>query len=129
MRGAPWMNRKLTPSGRAAAFLRRELEAFPAIEGREPNGADLDGIVKRTIDTMVPIFKRERPTDYAYDVLEERRQARIKAQAENRPLDRPDASIVKVSGGDRLLLSLAQRPATSISARGSGPLRPMTATI
>ena len=50
MRNAPWMNRKLAPSGRAAAFLRRELEAFPAIEGREPNGADLDGIVRRTVD-------------------------------------------------------------------------------
>ena len=61
MRGAPWMNRDLTPSGRAAAFLRRLLEDLPAIEGRQPNRADLDAIVKRTSDYMVPIFKRERP--------------------------------------------------------------------
>lgn len=101
MRGAPWMNRKLSPSGRAATFLRRELDAFPAIEGRDPDGADLDGIVKRTVDTMVPIFKRERATDHAYDVLEEKRQARIaKTRAEYSQLDRPDAGIVKVSGGD-----------------------------
>ena len=73
MRGAPWMNRRLTPSGRAAAFLRRELEDFTAIEGREPNHADLDEIVKRTVDTMVPIFKREQATDFAYDELETRR--------------------------------------------------------
>lgn len=59
MCGAPWMNRRLSPSGRAAAFLRRELEDFPAIEGRDPNRADLDAIVKRTVDTMVPIFRRE----------------------------------------------------------------------
>lgn len=74
MRGAPWMNRKLTPSGRAAAFLRRELEDFPAIEGRDPNQADLDAIVKRTVDNMVPILRREQATDTAYDELEKRRQ-------------------------------------------------------
>ena len=60
MRGAPWMNRKLSLPGRAAAFLRRELEDFPAIEGRDPNHADLDAIVKRTVDYMMPIFRRER---------------------------------------------------------------------
>ena len=79
MRGAPWMNRDLTPSGRAAAFLRRLLEDFPAIEGRQPNRADLDAIVKRTSDYMVPIFKRERATDIAYEELEKRRAARIAA--------------------------------------------------
>jgi len=101
MRGAPWMNRKLSPSGRAAAFLRRELGAFPALEGRDPNGADLGGIVKRTVDTMVPIFKRERATDHAYDVLREKRQARIaRRRAEAGPVDDLDANIVKVSGGD-----------------------------
>lgn len=73
MRGAPWMNRRLSPSGRAAAFLRRELEDFPAIEGRDPNHADLNAIVKRTVDTMVPIFRREQATDIAYDELEKRR--------------------------------------------------------
>ena len=79
MRAAPWMNRDLTPSGRAAAFLRRLLQDFPAIEGREPNRADLDAIVKRTTDYMVPIFKRERATDIAYEELEKRRAARIAA--------------------------------------------------
>jgi len=79
MRNAPWMNRKLSPSGRAAAFLRRELEIFPAIEGREPNHADLDAIVKRTVDYMVPIFRREQATDIAYDELEKRRAMRIAA--------------------------------------------------
>jgi|GEM_PF-722900 len=99
MRDAPWMNRKLSPLGRAAAFLRRELKAFPAIEGREPNRADLDGIVKRTADYMVPIFKREQATDIAYDVLEEKRQARIlKRQMETKTANPPEPRFTKVSG-------------------------------
>ncbi len=77
MRKAPWMDRRLSASGRAAALLRRDLKAFPVIEGRDPNHADLDAIVKRTVDYIVPIIKREQLTDYAYDVLEEKRQARI----------------------------------------------------
>lgn len=82
MRGAPWMNRKLSPSRRAAAFLRRELEDFPAIEGREPNHADLDAIVKRTVNFMVPIFKREQAMDFFYDVPE-RREETLPAPAPN----------------------------------------------
>lgn len=92
MRGAPWMDRRLTPSGRAAAFLRRLLEDFPAIEGRDPNRADLDAIVKRTVDYMVPIFKRERATDIAYDELEKRRVARIAAAT---AAARPSGSLLK----------------------------------
>ena len=77
MRGAPWMDRRLSPSGRAAYLLRRELEAFPVIEGRDPNHADLDDIVKRTVDCIAPILKREQATDAAYDELERQRAARI----------------------------------------------------
>jgi hypothetical protein len=77
MRNAPWMNRKLSPSGRAAILLRRDLDAFPVIEGRDPNHADLDAIVKRTVDYIVPIIRRERATDMVYDELDERRAARL----------------------------------------------------
>lgn len=98
MRNAPWMDRKLSPSGRAAYLLRRDLKAFPVIEGREPNHADLDAIVKRTVDYIVPIIKRERATDYAYDVLEEKRQARI-AEKRTRANDGLQAGLVKVFGG------------------------------
>jgi len=94
MRGAAWMNRKLSPSGRAAAFLRRELKAFPVIEGRDPNGADLDAIVKRTVDYMVPIFKRERATDIAYDELEKRRQRRLA------PANSPELAAPAAGAGD-----------------------------
>lgn len=73
MRGARWMDRRLSPSGRAAYLLRRDLEAFPVIEGRDPNHADLDAIVKRTVDYIVPIIKREQATDFAYEELEKRR--------------------------------------------------------
>jgi hypothetical protein len=82
MRGARWMNRKLSPQARAARRLQEELEAFPVLEGREPNTADIDAMAKRVVDGMVPIFRREQLTDMAYDILEEKRQARI---AENRP--------------------------------------------
>lgn len=98
MRNAPWMNRKLSASGRAAYLLRRDLKAFPVIEGREPNHADLDAIVKRTVDYIVPIIKRERATDYAYDVLEEKWQTRI-AEKRARANDDLQAGLVKVSGG------------------------------
>jgi hypothetical protein len=82
MRDAPWMNRKLSPSGRAAILLRRDLDAFPVIEGRDPNHADLDAIVKRTVDYIVPIIKREQATDIAYDEAEKWRADRIaKARA------------------------------------------------
>ena len=77
MRGARWMDRKLSPSGRAAVLLRRELKAFPLIEGRDPNHADLDAIVQRTLDYIVPIIRREQATDIVYEELEKRREERI----------------------------------------------------
>jgi hypothetical protein len=79
MRNAPWMDRRLSASGRAAALLRRDLKAFPVIEGRDPNHADLDAIVKRTVDYIVPIIRREQATDFIYEELEKRREARIAA--------------------------------------------------
>ncbi len=91
MRNAPWMNRRLSPSGRAAYLLRRDLEAFPVIEGRDPNHADLDAIVKRTVDYIVPIIKREQATDFAYEELEKRREDRI-AQARAASLALPAAA-------------------------------------
>ena len=100
MRGAPWMDRRLSPSGRAACLLRRELDAFPVIEGRDPNHADLDAIVKRTVDYIASILKREQLTDYAYELLEEQRQARIaKRQSAANETDRPEQGFIKVSGG------------------------------
>ncbi len=64
-------------------------------EGRRgrPNRADLDDIVKRTTDYMIPIFKRERATDAAYDELEKRRAARIAAATAAAP--RPSGSLLK----------------------------------
>lgn len=80
MRGARWMNRELSPQGRAARRMQEELEAFPVLEGRQPNTADIDALAKRVVDHMVPIFRREQLTDIAYDILEERRQQRIAAK-------------------------------------------------
>jgi hypothetical protein len=79
MRNAPWMDRRLSASGRAAYLLRRDLEAFPVIEGRDPNHADLDAIVQRTVDYIVPIIRREQATDMVYEELEKRRADRIAA--------------------------------------------------
>lgn len=79
IRSAPWMNRTLDASGRAAALLRRLLRDFAAIEGRPPDRADLDEIVKRTTDYMVPILQRERAADAAYEEMEKRRAARLAA--------------------------------------------------
>ncbi|MCF8534433.1 MAG: hypothetical protein K9G48_15610 [Reyranella sp.] len=82
MRNTPWMDRRLSPSGRAAFLLRRDLEAFPVIEGRDPNHTDLDAIVKRTVDYIVPIIRREQATDMVYEELDKRRADRIaKARA------------------------------------------------
>lgn len=88
MRNAPWMDRRLSPSGRAAYLLRRDLKAFPVIEGRDPNHADLDAIVQRTVDYIVPIIRREQATDIVYEELEKRREERI-AKAHLQPPDNP----------------------------------------
>ena len=99
MRNAPWMDRRLSPSGRGAILLRRDLDAFPVIEGRDPNLADLKAIAQRTVDYIVPIIKREQLTDYAYEVLEEQRQARIaKRQSAANETGRPEHGFIKVSG-------------------------------
>jgi hypothetical protein len=71
------MNRKLSPQARVARWLQEELEAFPALEGREPNTADIDAMAKRVVDCMVPIFRREQLIDMAYEILEEKRQGKI----------------------------------------------------
>ncbi len=100
MRNAPWMDRRLSASGRGAILLRRDLDAFPVIEGRDPNLADLKAIAQRTVDYIVPIIKREQLTDYAYDVLEEKRQARIaKRRSEANETDRQESGFIRVSGG------------------------------
>ncbi len=128
MRGAAWMNRRLGPSGRAAVLLRRELAAFPVIEGRDPNHADLDAIVQRTLDYIVPILKREQATDAVYDVLEEQRQARIaKRQSEANGKGRPAQGFIKVSGGSPDL-----RPdggATPFGDRPSADVGPLLAQL
>lgn len=107
MRNAPWMDRRLSPSGRAAILLRRDLEAFPVIEGRDPNHADLDAIVKRTVDYIVPIIRREQATDMVYEELEKRRADRIapKRKAKLPASPNADPNIVlagapKVEAGD-----------------------------
>jgi hypothetical protein len=98
MRGARWMDRRLSPSGRAAALLRRDLDAFPAIEGRDPNHADLDAIVKRTVGYIVPIIRREQATDIVYEELEKRREERIarRREATLPALPNVDPNIVRV---------------------------------
>lgn len=107
MRKAPWMDRRLSASGRAAALLRRDLKAFPVIEGRDPNHADLDAIVKRTVDYIVPIIRREQATDFVYEELEKRRADRIaKAHA---------ASLALSAAGE--VAKATARGATSLLAR------------
>ncbi len=101
MRNAAWMDRRLSPSARGAILLRRDLDAFPVIEGRDPNLADLKAIATRTVDYIVPIIKREQLTDYAYEVLEEQRQARIaKRQSAANETGRPEQGFIRISGGN-----------------------------
>ena len=65
-RHLPWMDRSLSPSVRAARRMRPELKGFAAIEGREPNGADLDAMVGRITEEMTENFRRE----WAADVVD-----------------------------------------------------------
>ncbi|MSP75812.1 MAG: hypothetical protein EXR12_06720 [Rhodospirillaceae bacterium] len=115
MRKAPWMDRRLSASGRAAVLLRRDLKAFPAVEGRDPNHADLDAIVKRTADYIVPIIRREQATDYVYEELEKRREARIalKRKATLTASPNLDPNIVLVGGpqAGENAIEVAQAPA------------------
>ena len=114
IRNAPWMNRSLSPSARAAILARRDLEAFPAIEGRDPNHADLDAIVKRTVDYIVPIIRREQATDIVYEELEKRRTDRIaKARAAAPVLPRP---VLPMAGGAAASSVLARVPVPAAAA-------------
>ena len=76
IRDLPWMNRRLSPSGRIMTLVRRDLEAFAVLEGREPNGADIDAVVQKHVDYMTPILRREQATDAVYDELDRRRAER-----------------------------------------------------
>ena len=110
MRGARWMDRRLSPSGRAAVLLRRDLEAFPVIEGRDLNHADLDAIVQRTVDYIVPIIKREQATDIVYEELEKRRDERI-AQVRAASLALPAAAEAAKAAARGVAPLLAAMPA------------------
>ncbi|MGQ0585458.1 MAG: hypothetical protein ACT4O6_26255 [Reyranella sp.] len=124
MRKAPWMDRRLSASGRAATLLRRDLKAFPVIEGRDPNHADLDAIVKRTVDYIVPIIRRERATDYVYEELEKRRAMRIiKTQLDAGNLPGPDSTRVSgdVDPSGPVERSDTAPPAAPRPARGIAP--------
>lgn len=116
MRKAPWMDRRLSPSGRAAYLLRRDLKAFPVIEGRDPNHADLDAIVKRTVDYIVPIIRREQATDFVYEELEKRREERIaKARA---------AAALAVPAAGEAAKAAARGAASLVAAMPAGVLAP-----
>ncbi|MDP2378443.1 hypothetical protein [Reyranella sp.] len=127
MRGARWMDRRLSPSGRAAVLLRRDLEAFPVIEGRDPNHADLDAIVKRTVDYIVPIIRREQATDFVYEELEKRREERI-AKARAASLAPPAVGEVAKAAARGVASLLAVAPAGVLApAVGAAiALRPTT---
>ena len=128
MRGARWMDRRLSPSGRAAILLRRDLKAFPVIEGRDPNHADLDAIVQRTVDYIVPIIKREQATDFAYEELEKRREERI-AQARAASLAVPAAAEAAKAAARGAVSVLAATPAGALASAALGAaiaLRPTT---
>jgi hypothetical protein len=122
MRNAPWMDRRLSASGRAAALLRRDLKAFPVIEGRDPNHADLDAIVKRTVDYIVPIIRREQATDIVYEELEKRRDERI---ARARAASLAPAAASQTAG--TFLKETAKRAAPSVAALPAAALAPVAA--
>ena len=94
-RHLPWMDRSLSPSVRAARRMRPELKSFAAIEGREPNGADLDAMVGRITEEMTEIFRREWAADVVDEWLEERDAAR-----EGRPVDPSVGPRAQPIGGD-----------------------------
>ncbi len=120
MRNAPWMDRRLSPSGRGAILLRRDLDAFPVIEGRDPNIADLKAIAQRTVDYIVPIIKREQLTDYAYEVLEKRREERI-AKARAASLALPAAGTVSALTRGASAGALAPAMAAAIALKPTTP--------
>ncbi len=128
MRNAPWMDRRLSASGRAAALLRRDLKAFPVIEGRDPNHADLDAIVQRTVDYIVPIIRREQATDIVYEELEKRREERIaKARAASVAVPAAAEAAKAAIRGAASFLAAAPAGVLAPAAVGAGvALRPTT---
>ncbi len=94
-RHMPWMDRGLSPSARAMQRLRPELASFAAIEGREPNRADIDAMSQRISTDMVEILRREWATDVVNEWFEERDAAR-----EGRPVDPSIGPQARPVGGD-----------------------------
>lgn len=94
-RHLPWMDRRFSPSARAARRMWPELKGFAAIEGREPNGADLDDMAARISAEMVEIFRREWAADVVDEWLEERDAARV-----GRPVDPSVGPKPQLIGGD-----------------------------
>lgn len=132
MRAAPWMDRRLSPSGRAAYLLRRDLKAFPIIEGRDPNYADLDAIVKRTVDYIVPIIRREQATDIVYEELEKRREERIaKVRAASLAVPAAAGTVSALTRGAsataEAVKAVAGRAAPLLAAMPAGVLAPAVA--
>lgn len=94
-RHMPWMDRSLSPSVRAARMMRPELKSFAVIEGREPNGADLDVLSGRISADMIEILRREWAADVVNEWLEEKDAAR-----EGRPVDSSIGPKAQPIGGD-----------------------------
>lgn len=94
-RHMPWMDRSLSPSVRSARRLRPELTGFAVIEGREPNGADLDAMSGRISGEIIEILRREWAADVVNEWLEEKDAAR-----EGRPVDPSIGPKAQPIGGD-----------------------------
>jgi len=94
-RHMPWMDRSLSPSVRAARRMRPDLKNFAVIEGREPNGADLDAMSGRISSDMIEILRREWAADVVNEWLEEKDAAR-----EGRPVDPSIGPKGQPIGGD-----------------------------
>jgi hypothetical protein len=67
-----WMKRSLGMGARMRARLRVELEEFPVIEGREPNGADIDAMAGKVANEMLQVFRREWAADTINEIREQR---------------------------------------------------------
>ena len=120
-RHLPWMDRSLSPSVRAARRMRPELKGFAAIEGREPNGADLDAMVGRISAEMTEIFRREWAADVVDEWLEERDAARRLARLSHESSLPPRSGGSAPEGGEGGCVVDAQDP-----LRPSGTPPPMT---
>lgn len=94
-RHMPWMDRSLSPSVRAARMMRPELKSFAVIEGREPNGTDLDAMSGRISADMIEILRREWTADIVNEWMEVKDAAR-----EGRPVDPSIGPKAQPIGGD-----------------------------